>query len=550
MDNTLKMGKDSATGSFHLFIARMVSTVILAVSAIVVGLLIEDAAYGLYVVALVPVTTLLLFQDWGVGAALTKYCARYRSSGDEGNLRRLIVSGMTFEVTTGLTLTLLSFLMVNLIASAFLGEPESAFLITLGSIAILFTGIFTGSQAIFVGFDRMKLVGLTLIAQATVYCVLSPLLVYLGYGALGIMIGYTFSYMTAGIISALFLYFFIFRHLSYCRITRFEILQTLKLLLRFGVPLASAIFVAGILTQFYSFTMAYYCDFAIIGHYKVATNFAVLVTFFTIPISTVLFPAFSKLDSEDNQETLKLVFSSSVKYSTLFALPATVVLMVLSAPLISTLYGDKWFYSPFFLSLYLIQFLFVGLGAMSKSSLLQGMGQTKMLLKLHIITLSIGIPLALLLIPAFEIVGLILASLFAQLPSIFIGLHWIWKRFGVKVDFNSSARITLAVMISGLITYFFTNNCTAAPWITLTTGVAVFLTSYVISVPLVGAVRQTDIDNLRTMFSGLGVASRLLEIPLKIIEKQLKIKGKLSEIGHKRASSSVTRLNKPREKAS
>ena len=85
----MKMGKDSATGSFQLFIAKIISTIVLAVSTIIIGTFISDVDYGLYVVALIPVTTFLLFQDWGVGAALTKYSAYYRTNREENNLRKI-----------------------------------------------------------------------------------------------------------------------------------------------------------------------------------------------------------------------------------------------------------------------------------------------------------------------------------------------------------------------------------------------------------------------------------------------------------------------------
>jgi O-antigen/teichoic acid export membrane protein len=526
MEKAMKMGKDSATGSFHLFIAKIISTVILAVSTIVIGTFITDVDYGLYVIALIPVTTFLLFQDWGVGAALTKYSAQYRTSDEESNLRKIIIAGLIFELATGLALTMLSLLLSNFLATTIFGQQESTFLITIGSITILFGGLYSVCQAIFIGFERMRITGFTITMQAVVYCILSPLLVYLGYGAFGLMLGYTLSYLATGIISAILLYFLIFRKLSACRINKSEITNKLKMLLGYGIPLAIALLVAGLLSQFYSFMMAYFCNVAIIGHYKIATNFAVFVTFFTVPISTVLFPAFSKLDSKKERKILGTIFSSAVKYTTFFSIPAVVSMIILSTPLISTLYGDKWFYSPLFLSLGLIQYLFISIGGVTNSTFLQGVGETKMLLKLRVLTLSVGIPLAFLLIPQLEIVGLILATLFTSLPSLFIGIYWIWKHYRIKVDFISSAKILLASGIAGGTTYLFLNTFVASAWIILTIGAIIFLSIYLVSAPLVGAVNQTDIDNLRVMFSGLGRISKLLEIPLTLIEKPLKINAK------------------------
>lgn len=350
MDKALKMGKDSATGSFQLFIGKTLSTVILAVGTIILGIFIKEADYGLYAIALIPVATILLFQDWGVSSAMTKYCAQYRSLNKEEDLRKIISAGFTFESATGIVLTVVSLLMANLVASIF-GNPESAFLITLSSIAILFTSFFNAAQSVFVGFERMDLSSYTIICQAIVQSVLAALLVYIGYGALGAILGYTLSFLAAGIVATILLYFAIFRKLGRSTDGNSNLSQTLKPLLRYGVPLAMATILAGILTQFYSFIMARVVGLEInglemIGNYRIATNFAVLLTFFTFPISTVLFPAFAKLNPQNENQLLKTVFASSVKYTSLFLVPATMAMMVLAKPIIGTLYGDKWLYAP------------------------------------------------------------------------------------------------------------------------------------------------------------------------------------------------------------
>jgi hypothetical protein len=64
MDKALKMGRASATGSFQLFIGKIISTVILTVGTIILGIFILEGDYGLYAIALIPATTMLLFQDW------------------------------------------------------------------------------------------------------------------------------------------------------------------------------------------------------------------------------------------------------------------------------------------------------------------------------------------------------------------------------------------------------------------------------------------------------------------------------------------------------
>ncbi len=54
-------------------------------------------------------------------------------------------------------------------------------------------------------------------------------------------------------------------------------------------------------------------------------NFVVLITFFIMPITTMMFPAFSKLDPEKDRDSLRNVFRFSVKYGSLLVLPVIAI---------------------------------------------------------------------------------------------------------------------------------------------------------------------------------------------------------------------------------
>jgi O-antigen/teichoic acid export membrane protein len=529
MDKAMEMGKISTVGSVQLFFGTSISTVIKAVGAIILGLFILEGDMGLYAVALIPAATIALFQDWGVGTALTRYCAKYRATNEGIEQRKVIIAGLIFEAATGLLLTVVSLLLANFFASTIFLKPASAFLITLASVTILSGAIASGVASVFTGFEQMKLNSYLAVITAVVYSVLSPLLVYFGYGAMGAVIGFTSSSVVQAVISMIFVYFFIFRRLPRSKTNKSEIVRTLKSLLSYGVPLGIGNVVGGLTSPIFSFLMASYIGNAMIGNYKIATNFTILLTFLVAPISTVLFPAFSKLDPRNENNLLKTVFVSSVKYTVLFVVPATMAMIVLAKPLIGTLYGNKWSYAPPFLALSVVYNLLSLFGWRSMGSLLPAVGETKLLMKLSVLTLIISVPLAFLLVPSLGIIGIIIGTPAAALPSTFIGLYLIWKHYGTKADFGASAKILLASVLATLAVYLFFSFFSAAYWVLLVVGSILFLAVYLISVPLVGAISQTDVNSLRAMFSGLGIISRLLEIPLKIIERLLKTRGSQAE---------------------
>jgi stage V sporulation protein B len=523
MDKATEMGKTSAFNSLQLFFGTSISTVIQAVGAIILGIFILPGDYGLYVVALIPMGTLSLFQDWGISSALIRHIAKYRVTNEGVEQRKVIVAGLIFLIATGLFLTVISLLLASFFATTIYQKPASAFLMTLASVTILSGAITMGVASVFTGFEKMKLNSYLVVIYAIVQSVLGPSLVYFGYGALGAIIGYTSASVLQVVIALIFLYFFIFKKLPSSKISKSEIFQTLKSLLNYGIPLGIGNIVGNLGGPVFSFLMASYVSEVTIGNYKIASNFLVLLTFITSPISTVLFPAFSKLDPLKENNLLKTIFASSVKYTVLLLVPATLAMVVLATPLIDTLYGTKYSYAPSLLALMTIFYLLSLTGLRSLSGLLSATGETRLLMKMSVLSLVIGIPTAFLLVPTIGIIGMIVGLNVAALPSTFVGLHHIWKRYGLRADFGASAKILFASALSTVTVYLFLIFVTAAYSVLLVAGFILFLVVYLISAPLVGAISQSDVYNLRTMFSSMGVASRILEIPLKIIEKLLKI---------------------------
>jgi len=206
VDKALEMGKTSTVGSLQSFFGTSTSTIIRAVGAIILGLFILEGDYGLYAVALIPASTLALLQDWGIGSALTRYCAKYRATNEPLEQRKVIIAGLIFALATGLVLTVVALISANFFALTVYNKPASGFLITLASVTLLSGAISSAVASVFTGFEQMKLNSYIAVIAAIVYSLLAPLLVIFGYGATGAIIGFTSSAIVQGIICFLHLF--------------------------------------------------------------------------------------------------------------------------------------------------------------------------------------------------------------------------------------------------------------------------------------------------------------------------------------------------------
>jgi hypothetical protein len=58
-----------------------------------------------------------------------------------------------------------------------------------------------------------------------------------------------------------------------------------------------------------------------------------------------------------------------------------------------------------------------------------------------------------------------------------------------------------------------------ANWINLILGATIFLTTYLITAPLIGAINKTDTKNLKEILKALRPLAPLFTLPLFLIEK-------------------------------
>ncbi|MDR2719441.1 MAG: polysaccharide biosynthesis C-terminal domain-containing protein, partial [Nitrososphaerota archaeon] len=195
----------------------------------------------------------------------------------------------------------------------------------------------------------------------------------------------------------------------------------------------------------------------------------------------------------------------------------------------------KFPHAPTFLALSSIVNLFVLFGSVSIIAFQTGIGKTKQVMKQSLLSLAISLPFSYGLITylgthgganneSLVIIGGIIAILISTIPGMTWGLIWAWKNYHIKADFKNSAKIFTASLIASTITYtYFTTLSNTLPHaILLFTGATIFLLTYLTTAPLIGAVNHTDINNLKQMSQGIGIITKIINIPLTLMQKLTK----------------------------
>jgi O-antigen/teichoic acid export membrane protein len=413
--------QQSARGSLILLIGQVSSTIITAIAIILVARFLGSTSYGQITIAMIPISLASMFTNPGVNSGLTKYIAQYRAEKKAGDIRTLLTTGLLINTAASVILLLVVNLSTGYLVEKVFHQPDIRMLIQVASLQLIAQALISTTRSIFVGFERMKYVSLMVIIQSILKSVLAPLLVIIGMGSLGAVLGNTASLIVTGAIGSILVITAFLKRPTKLEST-ISHAEAFRILLTYGFPLYLAVLIGGATTQVNNFLMAIHVDAFSIGNYQAAINFSVLINFFIMPISTVLFPLFSKIEPKEN-------------------------LILLSGPIVAIIYGTSYPLTAYFLQLFCINFLFIGIGAYCTGSLLNGQGMTKTIFIGSLLNLCTTLPLGFYLIPRYGIPGLIWTSIIAPKGALFYFLWQIKKNLGFTVKWKTSIKIYLSSAI-------------------------------------------------------------------------------------------------------
>ena len=197
--------RGSARGSLILLAGQAASTLIRALSVIIIARILGATRFGVVSKAYIPVSLAHILLNTGTDAALIKYLAQYRAENSVANRRRLMETGTLINLTVGTALTLITYLTADYAAETLFNEPELGPLIQLYSLVILGQALLNTSHAVLVGYERMAPRSLIYVFFSLTRSVAGPALVFIGLGPMGAVLGDSASFLLAGIVGALIL---------------------------------------------------------------------------------------------------------------------------------------------------------------------------------------------------------------------------------------------------------------------------------------------------------------------------------------------------------
>ncbi len=502
----IEIAKQSARGSLLLFAGNFLSTVILAVSTIIIARLLGPEGYGAYTLVILIPSIFQTLLGLGVNTAITRYSAFHISKGEDHVAKRYAANGMIFLILFGIALSLFSFLGSGYLSLVMLHRPELTPLVQYASIVVLAQTILQSSVSSLMGWNSMGLASLSSILQAMLRLSIAPFLVLVGLGIFGALTGNIVSTAVAGAVALLALYVFRIRRATRDGERR-RFLADLRELISYGLPLYVGGVISGFAGQYLTIILAAIAINTVVGYYQAASNLTVAISLTSSAITLALFPAFASL--EGVRANMALAFNYSVKYLAFVICPVVLFLLGTSDALIKIVYGASYSPAAIYLSLLALSHLPQIIGLSVIGVFFNGVGRTRLTMAFNVIGAAVLFALGPLLANSFGlgVNGLIYAALISNLVSTVAGLYLAKIYLQTRVGLRHVGAI-LAASILSYETILLLSLLHLSTGVTLAADIIVFPLAYFTSAPLIGAIDLNDVVRLTIAISDLGIIAK------------------------------------------
>lgn len=517
MGQSGEQGSATVRGMYHLFLGNTTYTLLLALTAIIVGRILGPDGYGLYTIALIIPPFVFNAIRVGLDTAATRYAARLRSETREKEATLFVYAMVIFEVGLAVIFTAVFFGLSGVLASRVLNRPQIAGLILpVAMLSVVGQAAYTVTTSGLIGLGRYDRAAIFQALQGLSRLVVSVGLVLLGFGVLGAVTGYTAAFFVSGFLGILLVL-----SMSGAAIPK-GLRVDLSTGVRYGWPVYLSIIVSAFVAPVLSIALALTVSNSQIGGYSVAGTFSSLIALFTYPVGTALFPLFSR--SVGDVSALGGAFKASVKFTALLVLPVCFFIIALAGPLMVTFYGHAYSFAGYLLALFGVMNLVAGVGNLSWGAFLNGIGRTQDALIGNaigsVVDIGVGIPLIL----AVGVSGAILGQVVGGVVGLAIGMWMVARQLHAGLGLRSVWKLWLSAGVAAVVCYPI-SGLVRIPQLAVVLGAAVFVFLFVTMLAGARALTEEDIGALRGYLGFSAIVSRPLEVAIRYYEAMAKLGG-------------------------
>lgn len=500
--------KTVAKGAAYTFFGLMISKALWYFYRLIMARFLGPTEYGLFSLAFSVFMIAMLFSKLGIAKGLVHFVSTYIGHEEPSKIRGTILS--SFELTLPLSFIVAGILfgLAPPISNFILHEPMAAPIIRIFAVAIPMQTFLKNITHILKAYKRMDYFSMVEnIFQPLMLVVISILLVYSGYGLIGIAAAYAMSVLLSGVLG-----FYIVQTRVF-PIFGGDTVRQHKNLLGFSLPLLGAEIGGLIHLHSDNFMLGWFANTsaADIGVYNAALPTAMLVQVFGTMFSAILFPVISTSLASKDDKTAMDITSVSLRWTIAAALPATVLILLFPGPILRIIFGPSYVEGQLVLSFIAVA-VFIKTVIMPFRDHLLAQNKTSLILINNIIVAITNILLNYFLIPSYGILGAGIAISISFALGSFLALLEAVILLDVRPSLQGIWAFVAASIISALPVYALATSLSTTIGIELLMMFSLlFGILYIIFFLLIGSPRNEDMIILHAILSRLKTESENLQ---------------------------------------
>lgn len=364
---------------------------------ILMGRYLTPFEFGLLSLALPLQYIVVLLASSGIAPSVAKFVSQLKEDKNQG---AVAFSSLFFFTIIGAILGVIFYLSAEPIGARVFHEPEVVDLLKISSLAFplgLATATLTGA---FQGYKRFDLMAAILVTQQILRILFAVSLVFMGYKALGGIVG-----STLGFLATLPLALILFIRLPFSGNKYIISPRMFKDVFLFSIPIS--------LTSLATFALAY-ADVLLIGYfltpvevgvYSAASPTSRLLLAFSSALYAVLLPSISELKDKGSAPEVRTHLRRAYFLSLGGLIPVVLLSLLFAEDIISLLFPDEGYLGavqPF--KILVVGATFLGIFTVN-SAVFQGLGKPETPMKLMITAALIDVVLNVVLIPHYGLIG-------------------------------------------------------------------------------------------------------------------------------------------------
>ncbi|MGC8730167.1 MAG: oligosaccharide flippase family protein [Candidatus Micrarchaeia archaeon] len=482
--NALDLGSRTAKVAGALFVGKLFSFVVLAITFIAVVRILAPANYGIYTLVVAFVGIFSSVGNFGVATITNKLLAE----NNKNKAGKIILNATVLILILG-TVTMAMAIAFGILGYKTLQEEGISLWLLLGaSSTIILSMLFGVLYSSLVGLNRGRALIYLLLIQGVAQAIVSIGLALLDFGALAPVIGNIAGFAIAIAYAAVYL----FSNIEIGKSTTDA--KMIKMIFKSAYPIGLSNIFSTITSNLAIMLLAFFVPVTIIGNIGTATKMGALVDIVAGSIGGALLSMFSYTASTKSlRKKLNVIYNFSLNYGTLSILPLLMYIFIFAKPLSYIAFSSTYSKAPEYIMLISLGMMISLFGGYA-SSVMVGAGKMRQVLKYNIAIAAVQLLAIPLFIPIFKGIGAIFVLYF--LGPLAAGMLYVIgarSQLHIKISFKKLARIVCANILTGIASLPLIFIIKYYPLL-ITAAFAEWLLVYPIALALLNGIDKNDFD--------------------------------------------------------